>query len=43
MERYDPVFEAIMLTYLRITEKKVGLLFDFNTRLLKDGIKRFIL
>ena len=43
VERFDPVFEAIVLTYLRITRKKVGLLFNFNTRLLRDGIKRFIL
>jgi len=41
--RFDPVFEAIVLTYLRFTAKKVGLFFNFNTRFLKDGIKRFIL
>jgi len=43
VERFEPVFEAIVLTYLRITNKKVGLLFNFNTHLLKHGIKRFIL
>lgn len=43
VERFDPVFEAQLLTYLRITEKRVGLLINFNTRLVKDGIKRFIL
>jgi len=43
VERSDPVFEAQVLTYLRITGKKVGLLINFNNRLLKDGIKRFIL
>ncbi len=43
VERFDPVFEAQLLTYLRLTKKKVGLLINFNTRLVKDGIKRFVL
>ena len=43
VERYDPVFEAQVLTYLKLTKKRVGLLINFNSRLVKDGIKRFIL
>ena len=43
VERFDPVFEAQVLTYLRIASKRVGLLINFNSRLVKDGIKRFIL
>ena len=43
VERFDPVFEAQVLTYLRITGKRVGLLINFNSCLVKDGIKRFIL
>ena len=44
VERHDSVFEAQLLTYLHITGKRVGLLINFNTRLLlKDGIKRMIL
>ena len=43
VERFDPVFEAQILTYLKITHKRVGLLINFNSRLVKDGIKRFIL
>jgi GxxExxY protein len=43
VERFDPVFEAQVLTYLKVTGKKVGLLINFNTRLLTNGIKRFIL
>jgi len=35
-----PVFEAQLLTYLRLTGKRLGLLFNFNSRLLKDGITR---
>jgi GxxExxY protein len=43
VERMNPVFEAQMLTYLRLTEKRVGLLLNFNSRLMKDGIQRLIL
>jgi GxxExxY protein len=43
VERFDPVFEAQVLTYLKITGKKAGLLINFNSRLVKDGIRRFIL
>ena len=40
---YDPVFAAQILTYLRITGLKVGLLLNFNRPVLKDGLKRFVL
>jgi len=43
VERFDPIFEAQVLTYLRVTGKKVGLLMNFNSRLLRDGIKRYVL
>ena len=43
VERFDPLFEAQVLTYLRLTGKKRGLLLNFNSRLLKDGIRRFVL
>ena len=43
VERFDPVFEAQILTYLRLSGKRRGLLINFNSRLLKDGIKRFVL
>ena len=43
VERMNPVFEAQLLTYLRLTGKRVGLLINFNSRLLKDGVKRLIL
>ncbi len=43
VERHDPVFEAQLLTYLRVTGKKVGLHINFNSRLLKEGVKRFVL
>jgi GxxExxY protein len=43
VERFEPLFEAQLLTYLRLTGKRRGLLLNFNTRLLKDGIRRFVL
>ena len=42
VERFDPIFEAQLLTYLKVTSKNIGLLINFNSRLLKDGIKRFV-
>lgn len=38
-----PIHEAQILTYMKITEKKVGLILNFNAPLMKDGIKRMIL
>ncbi len=38
-----PVHEAQLLTYLKLAEKQLGLLINFNTKLLKDGIRRFVL
>jgi len=43
VERFDPVHEAQLLTYLRLTSRRVGLLINFNRRLLRDGIKRLVL
>lgn len=43
VERFDALFEAQVLTYLRMTGRKTGLLLNFNSRLLKDGIRRFVL
>ena len=37
------VFEAQLIAYLRLTRKRVGLLINFNTELLKDGLIRRIL
>ena len=35
-----PIHDAQLLTYLRLTNIKVGLLINFNVPVLKDGIKR---
>ena len=43
VSRIEPIFEAQVLTYLRATGKRVGLLINFNSRLLKEGIRRLVL
>jgi GxxExxY protein len=43
VERCNALFEAQLLTYLRITGKRLGLLINFNSRLLRDGVKRLVL
>src|SRR4029453_3575569 len=40
VERMHPIFETQVLTSLRVAKKGVGLLINFNSRLLKDGVKR---
>lgn len=42
IEAFAAVHEAIMLTYLRLSGHRVGLLINFNVSVLKDGIRRFI-
>ena len=39
-EALHPIYEAQLLTYLRLTSAKVGLLINFNVPVLKEGIKR---
>jgi GxxExxY protein len=43
VERILPVHEAQLLTYLRPTGHKVGLLMNFNVLRLRDGLRRFIM
>lgn len=42
VESIAPVHPKILLTYLRLTDKKLGLLINFNVELIKDGIKRIV-
>ncbi|KOH43973.1 hypothetical protein NC99_31890 [Sunxiuqinia dokdonensis] len=37
-----PVHEAQIISYLKLTGKKLGLLINFNVPLLKDGFKRYV-
>ncbi|MGA2066262.1 MAG: GxxExxY protein [Thermoguttaceae bacterium] len=43
VEKHNPLFEAQLLTYLKLTGHRLGLLINFNVPLLKDGIKRMVL
>jgi len=43
VETVMPVHEAQLLTYLRLSGKRVGLLLNFNVPVLKDGIRRRVL
>jgi len=42
VEGLGPIHEAIILTYLRMSGDKLGLLINFNVSVLKDGVRRFI-
>ena len=43
VERLLPVHQAQVLTYLKLRGIPKGLLLNFNTRVLKDGIRRFVM
>lgn len=43
VDKINPVYEAQLLSYLRLTGKRIGFLINFNVPLLKNGIKRIIL
>ena len=43
VEKMIPVFDAQLLTYMRLTGCTVGLLINFNVPRIKEGIKRMIL
>ena len=43
VEAFNEVHVAQILTYMRLSESKLGLLLNFYTKSLKNGIKRFIL
>ncbi len=43
VEKILPIHEAQLLTYLRLSEIRTGLLLNFNTAVLKNGIKRMVL
>lgn len=43
VDKMMPIYEAQLLTYLKLTEIKLGLIINFNVKYLKDGIKRMIL
>ncbi len=42
IEKLEPIHEAQLLSYLKLSGCKVGLLINFNVKILKSGIRRFI-
>ncbi len=42
VEAMNPVYDAQLLTYLKLADKKLGLLINFNVPKLVDGFKRII-
>jgi len=43
IEKMNNLFEAQIMSYMKLSKIKLGLLVNFNTKLLKDGIKRIIM
>ena len=42
LETINPVWEAQILSHLKLTGKRLGYLINFNVPLIKDGIRRFV-
>jgi GxxExxY protein len=43
IDRLAPIHDAQMLTYLRLSGCRIGLLMNFNSAALKDGLRRLVL
>lgn len=43
VEALSPIHTAQILTYMKLSHKRYGLLINFNVKSLKEGIKRYIL
>ena len=41
-ENYQPIYDAQLITYLKLANKKLGYLINFNVPLLKNGFKRIV-
>ncbi len=42
VDTYQPIFDAQLITYLKLANKKLGYVINFNVPLLKDGFKRIV-
>ena len=43
VDKIQPIHQAQLLTYLKLTQKQVGLILNFNSAVMKNGIKRMVL
>ena len=42
IDRLAPIHQAQLLTYLKVSECRLGLLINVNVRLVKDGVRRLV-
>jgi GxxExxY protein len=42
VDAYQPIFDAQLITYLKLAKKKLGYVINFNVPLLKEGFKRIV-
>ena len=42
VQRIHPIHEAQLLSYLRMTDRKLGVVINFNMKMLRDGVKRVV-
>jgi len=42
VESLAPIHDSIMITYLKLSGHRIGLLMNFNVQILKEGIKRLV-
>lgn len=43
VEKLLPIHQAQLITYMKLSGKKTGILINFNENYLKDGLKRLVL
>jgi GxxExxY protein len=43
VSRFDPIHEAMVMSYLRTTGFRLGLMMNFHAPTLKEGLKRIVL
>ncbi len=42
VNKFEPIHDAQLLTYLKLADLKLGILINFNVPILKEGIKRIV-
>ena len=42
VNKFEPIHDAQLLTYLKLSDLKLGILINFNVPILKEGIKRIV-
>lgn len=42
VEKLLPIHQAQLITYLKLADKRLGFLFNFNVKLMREGIKRIV-